>query len=582
MFIFQKQAFKSLLHSCSSHQNQLKQIHALLLTTGLSIKNSLITQILAYHVELGDIDYARQMFDEMHKPRSFLWNTLIKGYVKNGQFSDAIALYGQMHRLGVRPDKFTFPFALKGCVELLDVLCGGEVHAHVVKFGIEFDAIVRTELMIMYVKFGELGNAEYLFKSMFERDLVAWNALMSAYVQNGYADRALALYREMGVVGISPDSVSVVSALSACAQLGCAEIGKEIDRVVVEEEIESNVVVNNARLDMFAKCGNMGLCRNLFNEMPERNVVSWSTVIGGYAINGDSKSALDLFVQMQSDSAVHPNYVTYLAVLTACSHAGLVSQGKDYFNSMISLSSYDVQPRLEHYACMVDLLGRSGHLDEAYNFIQKMPIEPDAGIWGALLGACSVYQNVELGQHVADALFNLDSNTSASYYVLLSNIYAAANRWDNVKKVRQRMKRVGLKKVAGYSSVEWNGEIHIFHGGDRLHAMSSTIYEVLEELVKEMRNIGYVPRTSAVLHDVDVEEKESALSTHSEKLAIAFGLISVSHEFPIRVIKNLRVCEDCHNFCKFVSKIKHREIIMRDKNRFHHFKDGVCSCKDFW
>ncbi|KAF8407645.1 hypothetical protein HHK36_006778 [Tetracentron sinense] len=575
-----KQAFTSLLKSSSSHPNQLKQIHALLTTTGLSIKNSLITQLLTSFILLGDMTYARRLFDEMHKPRPFLWNNLIKGYVKNNLLVEATAIFGQMQRIGVHPDQFTFPFVLKACAELDDLWGGVEVHAHVVKFGLDFDAIVRTELMIMYVKFGELVSAEYLFESMTQRDLVAWNALIAAYVQTGHAGKAIWRFRQMGSAGIKPDSVTIVGALSACAHLGCLEIGKQIDQFVIEEGLESNVFVNNARLDMYAKCGNMDMARSLFNKISQRNVISWSTMIGGYAINGESEKALDLFSKMENEG-VQPNHVTFLGVLSSCSHVGLVSKGKTYFEYMAQSEDRNIQPRIEHYACMVDLLGRSGHLEEAYDFIKSMPIEPDSGVWGALLGACTIHQNIDLGPYVADVLFDL-APEMASYYVLLSNMYAAAERWDDVEKVRRRMRKKGMKKIAAYSSVESNSEIHVFHGGDRLHPQSESIYKVLEELIKQMKGIGYVPKTSAVLHDVEMEEKEVTLSTHSEKLAIAFGLINVRPEDPIRVMKNLRFCDDCHTFSKFVSRITKREIIVRDKHRFHHFNDGVCSCKDFW
>ncbi|KAL6351092.1 hypothetical protein AAG906_031678 [Vitis piasezkii] len=575
-----KQALTTLLQSCSSHPSLLKQLHALLLTTGLSIKNALITQLLTSLTLLGDMSYARQLFDEMHKPRPFLWNTIMKGYVKNGIPDEAVSVYGKMRHLGVRPDPFTFPFVIKACAELAELWAGLGMHGHVVKHGLEFVAAVRTELMIMYVKFGELGCAEFLFGSMVERDLVAWNALIAVCVQTGFSSKALQSFREMGMAGIKPDSVTVVSALSACGHLGCLETGEEIYEFAREEGIDSNIIVHNARLDMYAKCGDMDKAMNLFDEMPQRNVISWSTVIGGYAINGESEKALALFSRMKNQG-VQPNYVTFLAVLSACSHTGRVNEGWQYFNFMAQSDDKNIQPRKEHYACMVDLLGRSGHLEEAYNFIKSMPIEADPGIWGALLGACAIHQNIKLGQHVADLLFELAPEI-ASYHVLLSNMYAAAGRWHCVEKVRQRMKKKGARKVAAYSSVEFNGEIHILYGGDKSHPQSASILAKLEDLLKQMKSMGYIPETDSVFHDVEDEEKESTLSTHSEKLAIAFSLINGSPKFPIRVMKNLRICGDCHTFCKLVSRITMREIIMRDKNRFHHFKNGICSCKDFW
>ncbi|KAF5181292.1 Pentatricopeptide repeat-containing protein [Thalictrum thalictroides] len=449
--------------------------------------------------------YARQLFDEMHKPRSFLWNTLIKGYVKNERFIDAILLYGHMHRMGVRPDKFTFPFVLKGCGKLDDfsVSVGEGVHVHVLKFGVDLDVIVRTELMVFYAKFGELGSADYLFESMADRDLVSWNALITAYAQNRHADKAIGLFRQMNLIGIKPDAVTFASTLSACAHLGCLQIGEQIDQLTVNENFETNMVINNARLDLYAKCGDMDTARYLFDEMSKRNVISWSTVIGGYAINGDSEKALDLFTKMQA-AGMEPNHVTFLGVLSACSHAGLVNQGRSYFNYMVSSNNCNIHPRIEHYACMVDLLGRAGLLEEAYQFIKSMPMKPDSGVWGALLSACRIHQNTELSQHIAKILCNIAPQT-ASYRVLLSNIYAASGRWGDVEKVRLQMRRKSVKKIAGYSSFEATDKICVFfNGGDQLDPMFPKVYDVLEELSRKIKDVGSVPVTSAALHELDM------------------------------------------------------------------------------
>lgn len=576
-----KEAFTKLLKSCSSNPNQLKQIHGLLLTSGLSIKNSLITHLLTSFIALGDMSYARKLFDEMHKPRTFLWNTLIRGYVKNDLPNEASSVYKQMHLAGIRPDPFTFPFVIKACTELIELRAAGSTaHAQVVKYGLEFVAEIRTELMMMYIKLGELGLADFLFSTMVEKDLVAWNASIAACCQNGYGAKSLSLLREMGLSGTKPDAVTLVSALSVCGQLGCSDVGEEIYCIAREKGIDCNIIVDNARLDMHLKCGNIDIATKLFEETPHRNLISWTTMIVGYAINGESGKALSLFSRMQRER-IRPNYITYLGVLSACSHAGLVSQGWRCFNQMSRSNDENIKPRAEHYACMVDLLGRSGHLEEAYNFIKSMPIEPDSGVWGALLGACAKHRNMEMGQLAADRLLEIAPDV-ASYHVLMSNMYASAGRWEFVYKLRRRMRKKGVRKIAAYSSVEFNGEFHVFYGGDRSHPQSEIIYRKLDSLLKQMKSMGYNLKTYSVYHDVELEEKEAMLNTHSEKLAIAFALINVRLGRPIRVMKNLRACDDCHNFSKFVSKISSREIIMRDKVRFHHFKNGVCSCKDFW
>ncbi|XP_050373958.1 LOW QUALITY PROTEIN: pentatricopeptide repeat-containing protein At2g01510, mitochondrial [Argentina anserina] len=493
-----KQAFTAQLQSCSSHPNQLNQIHALILTTGISVKNSLLTSLITSFIALGDISYARKVFDEMYKPRVFLWNTIIKAYVKGCDFLEAAAVYRVMQRVGVRPDEFTYTFVVKACAKLQRG--GAAVAAHAVKYGLEFVAEVRTELVVMCVKDGELGAAGFLFENMVERDLVAWNAFIAACVQSGRAAEALDLFRRMRVAGVKPDAVTFVSAFSACGQLGCLETGEEVYGIMRQCGTVCNAIVDNARLDMYVKCGSVDTAEALFEGMSQRNVISWSTMVLGYAINGESQKALHMFSRMQKQGIV-PNHVTYLGVLSACSHAGLVNEGKAYFRRMVQSGDKNIQPRIEHYACMVDLLGRSGHLEEAYNFIRTMPIEPDSGVWGALLGACTIHQAVELGQHVADLLFEL-APAYGSYHVLMSNMYAAAGRWDRVDKVRLKMRKRGAKKVAAYSSVEFNGKIRIFYGNNRFHPESSEIYEKLEDLLRQVKNIGYAPNATSVFHDV--------------------------------------------------------------------------------
>nr|ADE77588.1 unknown [Picea sitchensis] len=312
--------------------------------------------------------------------------------------------------------------------------------------------------------------------------------------------------------------------------------------------------------------------------MSNKNVVSWNAMIVGYGMHGHGEDALVLFTQMQQ-RGVKPNEITFISVLSACSHAGLVDEGWKCYNCMTL--DYAITPTVEHYACMVDLLGRAGHLNEAWDFIEKMPIEPGASVWGAFLGSCRIHCNIELGERVAELLLNLDPD-NAGYYVLLSNIYAAAGRWDDVAKVRKMMKEKDVKKSPGCSLIEVNNKLHSFVVGDISHPQTEAIYAMLETLARQMEAVGYVPCTDFVLHDVEEEIKENMLFAHSEKLAIAFGLISTRSGTSIRITKNLRVCGDCHSATKFISKIVKREIIMRDLNRFHHFKDGLCSCGDYW
>jgi pentatricopeptide repeat protein len=301
-------------------------------------------------------------------------------------------------------------------------------------------------------------------------------------------------------------------------------------------------------------------------------------MIVGYAMHGCGKEALEVFEKLQH-SGTKPNHITLVGVLSACCHSGLVDEGLKYFDRMIR--DYDIAPEVEHYCCMVDVLGRAGRLDQALNFINRMPTKPTADVWGSLLGSCRIHKNLELGEHVAEQLFELDPK-NAAHYVLLSHIYAEAGRWDGVEKVRKMMRDRRVKKTAGCSWVEINNKMYAFSTGDRSHPWTEEIYAMLDGLSGQMKEAGYVADTNFVSHDVQEEQKQHILCYHSEKLAVAFGVISLPPRTPIRIVKNLRVCGDCHSAIKFISKIVQREIVVRDANRFHHFKDGHCSCGDYW
>lgn len=343
--------------------------------------------------------------------------------------------------------------------------------------------------------------------------------------------------------------------------------------------MEESLIVGTSIIDMYCKCGRMELARTVFNHMKEKNIKTWTAMVAGYGMHGRAREALEIFYSMIR-AGVRPNYITFVSVLAACSHAGLVKEGRHWFNSMTN--EFHIQPGIEHYGCMVDLLGRAGNLKEAYDLVNGMnAVKPDFVIWGSLLGACRIHKNVELGEICAKKLFELEPN-NCGYYSLLSNIYADAERWEDVEKIRVIMKNRGLAKPPGFSIVDLRGKVHVFLVGDKEHPQHQKIYEYLEELTMKLQEIGYVPNMASVYHDVDKEEKEMILRVHSEKLAVAFGIMNSVPGSTIQVIKNLRVCGDCHTMIKMISKAVNREIVVRDSKRFHHFKDGLCSCGDYW
>eukprot|EP01018_Ginkgo_biloba_P019689 Gb_04894 [translate_table: standard] len=570
----------NVLQACA-HLGALEQgiwIHGYIIRKGFESEVFVANSLIDMYAKCGSVEIARNVFDKMSKRNVVSWSSLLAGYAQSGYANEALALIQQMRLTDVKSNSVTMVSLVQSYTYLATPQQGKWVHGYIIKNGFEFDVFVVNSLIDMYSKCGSTEVAWHLFDRMSKKDVVSWNAMIVVYAQNGYAREALSLFNQMQLTDVKPDMATILSVLPACAHLAALQQGKWIHGYIIRSGFESYVSVGNSLIDMYAKCGSVQIARHFFDKMSERNVVSWNAMIAGYGMHGHGEDALRLFSQMQQ-MGMKANNVTFVCVLSACSHAGLVDEGRQYFYAMIQ--DYCVTPRMEHYACMVDLLGRAGCLDEARDFIEKMPLEPGANVWGALLSACRIHCNIELGEYVAKRLFVLEPE-NAGCYVLLSNIYAAAGRWDDVAKVRTVMKDRGLKKTPGCSLIEVNNKVHAFFVGDRSHPQSEKIYIMLETLDGQMKAAGYVPSTKFVLHDVEDEVKEHMLFSHSEKLAIAFGLISTRPGKPILITKNLRVCGDCHSATKFISKIVKREITVRDANRYHHFKDGLCSCGDYW
>ncbi|XP_057854001.2 pentatricopeptide repeat-containing protein At1g11290, chloroplastic-like [Cryptomeria japonica] len=572
--------YGALLQACGDKKSivQGKHLHAEILKCGYHRNAFVGCKLVSMYALCGQLTDANQVFDQMPEQNLFAWNSMIKGYVTYVQFENALKLYYRMRSEGISPDKFTFPPVIKACTSLSDLQQGKQIHKYILQNGFESDVYVGGSLIDMYMKSGGVDFARQIFNRMAERDIVSWTAMITGFAQNGYADEALNTFCQMQLAGFRPDSVTVASILPATAHILALRQGKEIHNFVIRNAFESDEFVGSALVDMYAKCGRIKIARRLFDKMSRRSVVAWNVIIAGYGIHGLGNEALSLFRKMQLE-IVRPDRFTFTAVLSACRHAILVNEGQECFNCMVE--DHCIEPQMEHYVGMVDLLGRAGHLEEAYNFIQNMPTEPNAIVWGALLGACRIHSNVELGVTAAKHLFEMEPENTGNY-ILLSNIYAEAGRWDGVAKIRTMMRDGDLKKKPGCSWIEVKNRFHTFFGGDRSHQDSEIIYSTLQSLHKLMRDSGYVPDTKYELHNVEEEEKEAELSTHSEKLAIVFGLISTCPGTTIQITKNLRVCGDCHHAIKFMSKLVGREIIVRDILRFHHFTGGVCSCGDNW
>lgn len=557
------------------------QLHCHVIKSGCLPEPFVLTGLISMYCKCSLTENAEKVFDEIPVTRTLTvcYNALIAGHVQNGSVSRAMLLFSEMRRTGVLINTVTMLGLVSGCNDPVHMILGNSLHCLCFKSGSSNDLAVGNCLLTMYVKCGSVELARKLFDDFPNRELITWNAMISGYAQNGLATNVLDLYQEMESSGVCPDAVTFVGVLSSCANLGAQRIGQEIEQKIETSGVGINTFLKNALINMYARCGNLARAHAIFNEMQEKSLVSWTAIIGGYGLHGLGHVAVNLFDEMIS-SGIQPDGTIFVSVLSACGHAGLTDKGLDYFAVMER--DYGVKPGPEHYSCVVDLLGRAGRLDDACKLIELMQTKPDGAVWGALLGACKIHKNVELAELAFHKVVELEPE-NIGYYVLLSNIYYEANNLDGVLRLRSTMRDRKLKKDPGYSYVEHRGRIHLFMAGDRSHPRVKDIYlmvEKLEGLVKvELKN-GYIKNENENENYGDLFL--SGLTVHSERLAIAFALLNTDIGVEIVVIKNLRICIDCHLFIKLVSKFVDRQFVVRDATRFHHFRGGVCSCNDYW
>ncbi|PKU63416.1 pentatricopeptide repeat-containing protein At1g20230 [Dendrobium catenatum] len=573
--------------------------------------------LLADAASRGSVSVVKRLLYQMQmsgvEPNSVTWNGLIAGFSRSGHPHEALSMLQSMHFEGCGLDSVGVSSALSAVGDVEDSWVGLQIHGCSIKHGFNSDVCVVSALINMYGKcrvteemskvFDEGGHMDVgscnalvagfarnglvceavmrfrrFQEQRIELNVVSWTSIVACCAQNGKDVEAMEFFREMQGVGIRPNSVTIPSLLPACANIASLMNGRSAHSFSLRSGISHDVYVGSALIDLYAKCGRVREARVVLDAMPIKNVVSWNAMLGGYAMHGRAKDAIDLFCLMEV-SDQKPDSVSFTCLLSSFSQAGMKDEGWLFFHKMEK--EYGIAARMEHYACMVSLLSRAGKLDEAYKFMGEMPFYPDACVWGALLGACRVHGEVRLGEIAAENLFKLEPQ-NAGNYVLLSNIYAANGIWDGVDRVRDEMKRLGVKKNPGCSWIEIKNKVHMLLAGDSSHAEMEQIVERLKKLGVAMKRLGYQPSTNFALQNVEEQDKEEMLCGHSEKLAVALGLISTCPGTPLRVIKNLRICGDCHVAIKFISEFERREILVRDTNRFHLFKDGKCSCGDYW
>ncbi|VVA90386.1 unnamed protein product [Arabis nemorensis] len=520
----------------------------------------------------GRVDEAREIFDEMSDRNVITWTTMLTGYRQNNRVDDARKLFDEMpEKTEVSWTSMLVGYTLNGRIEDAEEI----FEAMPMK-----SVLSCNDMIVGFGKKGEIAKARKVFDSMKERDDATWRVMIQMYERNGFELEALHLFALMQKQGVRPTFSTLISVLSACASLASLHHGRQIHTQLVRCQFVDDVFVASVLMTMYIKCGELVKSKLIFDRFPSKDIIMWNAIISGYASHGLGEEAVKVFCEMPLSNSTKPNEVTFVATLTACSYAGMVEEGIKIFESMEPV--FGVRPITAHYACMVDMFGRAGRFDEAMKLIENMTVEPDAAVWGSLLGACKTHSQLDLAEFAAKKVIEIEPENSGTY-VLLSNIYASQGRWGDAAELRKVMKTRMVRKSPGCSWIEFGKKVHAFtRGGISSHPEQESIEKILEELDGLMGEAGYNPDYSNALHDIDEEEKADNLRYHSERLAVAYGLLKLPEGEPIRVIKNLRVCRDCHAAIKIISKVKKREIILRDTNRFHHFRNGECSCKDYW
>nr|XP_025689762.1 pentatricopeptide repeat-containing protein At4g19191, mitochondrial isoform X1 [Arachis hypogaea]XP_025689763.1 pentatricopeptide repeat-containing protein At4g19191, mitochondrial isoform X1 [Arachis hypogaea] len=465
--------------------NFVNAVHCFAIRIGVHIDVSVANTLIAVYAKCGDLCSSEIVFDEIDSSiRSVVsWNSMIAAYANFEKYDKAVDCYKGMLDCGLLPDISTILNLLSSCVQPKALFQGLLIHSHGIQLGCDADVCVVNTLISMYSKCGDVHSARLLFDGMSVRTCVSWTVMISGYAEKGYMDEALNLFNTMEASGENPDLVTVLALISGCGQTGSLELGKWIDNYSINKGLKENIVVCNALIDMYAKCGSFSNAKELFYSMSNKTIVTWTIMITACALSGDVKDALDLFLVMVQ-MGMKPNHITFLAVLQACAHGGLLERGLECFSMMTQ--KYGIRPGIDHYSCMVDLLGRKGQLREALEIIECMPFEPDAGIWSALLSACKLHAKMEMAKYVSERLFQLEPRVAVPY-VELANIYASAGMWDGVAAIRRKMKYLQVRKCPGQSIIQVSGKTHIFTVEYRHHPEALYIYDILDGLTSHSR-----------------------------------------------------------------------------------------------
>ncbi|KAL4591773.1 hypothetical protein LXL04_004744 [Taraxacum kok-saghyz] len=566
---FSNYVLGSVLKTCCLNFNHSltwgKLLHSCCIKLGWDLDIVVGTALLDMYAKIGDLNNAVLIFNLLPNKNVVMYNAMISGFLESGEKS--LNLFREMQRDGFKPSEFTFSTMIKACITCNDFEYGRQIHGLICKNNFVKDEYTGSVLVEFYSKYRSMEEALICFNSSNKQDIVIWTSMIAGYSQNGEFEKSLILFCELLSFGLKPDDFTISSVLSCCGNLGGVRCGEGIQCYSVKSGIEKSGVVLNSLMYMYGKSGDIDSANRVFEVADKMDVVAWSVMICCSAHHGCAKETLRMF-EVMIRSGIVPNDVAFLGVLTACSHGGLVEEGLRYYETM--KGKYGISPTEKHCACIVDLFGRAGKLSDAETFIMESSFSESPVMWRALLSSCRIHKNTDIGTQVADRLIKLDPESSSSY-VLIYNIYNDVGMDSKAKKIRNLMSNRSIKKEPGLSWIEVENRVSSFLVGDKSHPKSGKIYAKLNDLLEKIKKVGYEDGKNGFL-----------VNPHSEKLAVCFGLISLPSCAPLRVMKNLRVCDDCHRVMKLVSKVEKREIVLRDSIRFHRFRDGICSCGDYW
>lgn len=568
-----------------------KQVHGLALKLGLHCSIYVANALISVYGRCHDGTAAYEawtVFEAMEFKNLVTWNSMIAAFQCCNLGKQAIGVFMRMHSDGVGFDRATVLNICSTLYKSSDLVpdqvsrCCLQLHSLTVKSGLVTQTEVATALVKVYSEIlGEFTDCYKLFMEMSHcRDIVAWTGIITAFAVYD-PERAILLFGQLRHEKLSPDWYTFSSVLKACAGLVTARHALSIHAQVIKGGFATDTVVNNSLIHAYAKCGSLDLCKRVFGDMDSRDVVSWNSLLKAYSLHGQVDSILPVFQKMD----IKPDSATFIALLSACSHAGRVKEGLRIFRSMFEKP--ETLPQLNHYACVIDMLGRAERFAEAEDVIKQMPMEPDAVVWSTLLGSCRKHGNTQLGKLAEDKLKEIEPTNSLSY-IQMSNIYNAESSFNEGNESIKEMETWRVRKEPGLSCTEIGNKVHEFTSGGRCRPDREAICRELERLISRLKEMGYVPEMRSALQQIEEDEqKEEHLSHHSEKLALAFAVMEGRKSGDcgvnlIQIMKNIRICIDCHNFMKLASKLLGKEILMRDSNRFHHFKDSSCSCNDYW